>query len=162
MVTVTSWTAIPEIPNVTQSATTAIQLAQLTDGTVRYVDSNASGGAISGFVPSDAYATVDAAINASLAGDTIIVLEGHVETLADATSLVIDVAGLKIIGLGRGSRRPTFTMSAAGSNIPISAADGEFTNFLFKVGAGPVDVTKGITVISNTFRSSCHVTSLTS
>ena len=146
MATVTKSGAVPRIVTPTEAAVVAIQLAQLTDGVVRYVDSNASGAGAAGLTPSDALATVDLAINLSSVGDTIIVLEGHTETLADATSLVVDVVGLKIIGLGRGSRRPTFTMSATGSNIPISVAAVELTNFLFTVGAGPVDVVSAITV----------------
>ncbi|KKK91018.1 hypothetical protein LCGC14_2717170, partial [marine sediment metagenome] len=109
-----------------------------------YVDSNGALG--SGRTPASPVATVDAAINLAAAGDFVYVAEAHAETLANATSLVMDKIGIKLIGLGRGTRRPTFTMSAAGSNIPISKANCEMRNFLFKVGDGPVDVTKGITV----------------
>lgn len=91
--------------------------------------------------------TIDAAINATTAnnGDIILVTEGHSETIANATSLVPDVAGVKIFGLGRGADRPTITFSAAAATIPISAASVEFHNFLFTV-SGTTDVTAGITV----------------
>ncbi len=138
--------AIPPILDATSRAALALLNAQLSDGNVLYVDSNQSGAGLAGTTPADSVSTVDKAINLAAVGDTILVMEGHAETLADATSLVVDVVGIKIIGLGHGGRRPTLTMSAAGSNVPISAADVELTNFLFEVGAGPVDVTKGITV----------------
>ena len=95
--------------------------------------------------PDNPASTIDAAINAAAAGDVIVVAEGHVETIADSTSLVPDVAGISIIGMGRGARRPTITLSATGSNIPISAANVRMENFLFTT-TGVVDVTAGITV----------------
>src|SRR5680860_1259199 len=48
------------------------------------------------------FATIDKAINSCVAsrGDVIYVLPGHAETVADATTLVPDVAGVAIVGLG--------------------------------------------------------------
>lgn len=109
-----------------------------------YVDSNASGGA-TGSSWTDAYLTVQAAIDAAAAGDRIHVNEGHAETLADATTLTPNVAGIEIIGYGRGARRPTFTFTAAGSNIPVSAAGVRISNLLC-VPSGTVDVTSAVTV----------------
>lgn len=65
-------------------------------------------------------------------GDIIMVMPGYAETLADATSLLMDVAGIAIIGLGIGSLRPTLTFSATGSNIPITAENMSITNILFE------------------------------
>jgi hypothetical protein len=57
---------------------------------------------------------------------------GHAETISDATSLLLDVAGISIIGLGVGSNRPTLTFStAATANIPVTAANVALQNFLF-------------------------------
>jgi hypothetical protein len=90
-------------------------------------------------------ATIDAANNTALAGDTVIVSSSHVETISNATSIVPDIAGITFIGLGRGARRPTITFDNTASNIPISGAGVTFKNFLF-VTSGTVDVTAGVTV----------------
>jgi hypothetical protein len=141
----TTWGPVPAYVSAIQAAAQAAQAVLVTHGTVRYVDSVNGNAGNSGLAPDQALVTIDAAINASSAGDTIIVLEGHVETLADATSLVPDVAGLTIIGLGRGARRPTLTLSATGSNIPISGANVLLQNFLITT-TGTINVTAAITI----------------
>jgi hypothetical protein len=66
------------------------------------------------------------------AGDIIMVKPGHAETIANATTLALDVADVAIIGLGAGSKRPTLTFStAATANIPVTAANVSIQNFLF-------------------------------
>ena len=112
-----------------------------------YVDSVSGDDTNSGKAASSAFATVDKAINTATAsnGDVIYVMPKHAETLANATSLVPDVDGLAIIGLGRGADRPTLTLSATGSNIPISGASVVFRNFLI-LTTGTIDVTAAITV----------------
>ncbi len=84
------------------------------DGTVRY------------------FATVNAAIAACTAGagDIVYVLPGHTETVT-ATSIAHSVAGVKIIGLGFGDARPTFTFGAAAATITVSAANGTWENCRF-------------------------------
>jgi hypothetical protein len=108
-----------------------------------FVDSNGNAG--SGRSANAPVATIDEAINLASAYDTIFVLPGHAETLADATSLVPDVANVSIIGLGRGAARPTLTLSATGSNIPISAAGVSIENILITT-TGTINVTAAITV----------------
>lgn len=71
-------------------------------------------------------------------GDIIIVKAGYTQTIADATTLLFNVAGVAIIGLGSGSSRPTLTFSAAASNIPITAANCSLQNFLFKANHADV------------------------
>lgn len=81
--------------------------------------------------PATAMPTLVAATAKASAGDKIVVLEGHTETIAAATVLTA-VAGLKIIGLGRGSRRPTFTFSTANTaTYSVAVDDVSFTNCLF-------------------------------
>lgn len=80
------------------------------------------------------FSTIDYAVGRCSAnsGDIIIVKPGHAETIEDATSLLLDVAGISIIGLGVGSNRPTLTFStAATANIPVTAANVALQNFLF-------------------------------
>ncbi len=80
------------------------------------------------------FATIDYAIGRCTAnhGDVIFVKPGHAETIANATTLLMDVAGVAIIGLGSGSARPTLTFSAANTaNIPVTAANMSIQNILF-------------------------------
>src|SRR3990167_7356471 len=60
------------------------------------------------------YVTIDSAINACLAsrGDTIFVAENHAETLTTAGAIALDVAGVKLIGLGVGNNRPRITFGS--------------------------------------------------
>lgn len=64
-------------------------------------------------------------------GDIIFVGAGHAETIADATTLSFNKAGVAIIGLGAGASRPTFTFTAAAANIPLTAANMSIQNLLF-------------------------------
>jgi len=65
-------------------------------------------------------------------GDVIFVKPGHAETISTAANLVLDVAGVAIVGLGAGSARPTLTFSTnATANIPVTAANVSIQNFLF-------------------------------
>lgn len=65
-------------------------------------------------------------------GDTVFAMPGHAETIANATTLTCTVADISYIGLGTGSRRPTLTFTTATTaNIPVSAANNTFENFLF-------------------------------
>lgn len=79
----------------------------------------------SGLTPEQPLSTVNKAISLCTAsrGDKIIILPGHAETIADATTLVLDKAGLTIIGTGEGALKPLFSFSATSSNIPLSAAN---------------------------------------
>jgi len=80
------------------------------------------------------FSTIDAAVSAgsASAGDVILVAPGHTETISDATSLLLDVAGVTIIGLGHGSLRPTITLdTATTATVPVSAADVTIKNVIF-------------------------------
>lgn len=80
------------------------------------------------------YTTVKLALAQCVAsrGDVIFVLPGHTESITGATDLAISIAGVSIIGLGRGSLRPTFTYTTgATANIPVSAANVAIRNCIF-------------------------------
>lgn len=112
-------------------------------GKVFYVDSNGGGSATSGGTsPETAFTTLDAAINACTAnkGDTIFVMPGHAETIAAADGFDADVAGIRIIGLGQGDSRPTFTFSATGSTAAVGAAGVLIENLRFVAGVSAVVV----------------------
>ena len=78
------------------------------------------------------YTTIDAAINASTAneGDVVLVTAGHTETLATASAITADVAGVTIIGLGEGADVPTLTFSATDSTVVVSGASVVIKNIM--------------------------------
>jgi hypothetical protein len=81
------------------------------------------------------FATIAAALSACTAGrgDIIFVKPGHAESINDATTLALNVAGVAIVGLGSGANRPTLTFgTTTAANIPVTAADMSIQNFLFK------------------------------
>lgn len=97
-------------------------------GQVFFVCSAATGAADSagrGQTPDQPLATLDYAIGLCTAskGDLILVLPGHAETLSAAAGVALDVAGVRVIGLGTGRNRPAFTFSAVASSFDISAAN---------------------------------------
>ena len=111
-------------------------------GNIWWVDSNGAQTGDGKF--NRPFATIDTAINHAAADDIILVKSGHAETITTAAQLVPDVAGVSIIGLGYGTRRPTLTFGAAAANIPVSAANVSFQNILFK--ANFADVVSFITI----------------
>lgn len=94
----------------------------------------------------DPFSTVDYAIDQCTAsrGDIVMVKPGHAETFAAADGFSLDVIGVAVVGLGAGTLKPTFTLSAATSDVNISAANCSLVNVRF---AGSVtDVVRAIQV----------------
>lgn len=104
----------------------------LTTGSYFFVNSVVGSDNNPGTQPTRPLATVQKAINLCTAGkhDHVIVMPGHVETVT-ATSIAHNKADVKIIGLGIGSLRPTFTFNAAASTITVTAARGRWENCWF-------------------------------
>lgn len=77
------------------------------------------------------FSTIDYAIGRCKAdrGDIIMVMPGHAETVT-STSIAMDVAGVVIVGLGTGTKRPTLTFSTAAATITVSAANCAVQNIL--------------------------------
>ncbi len=98
-------------------------------GNVFYVGSAVSGATDSGaggLTPERPYATIDFAIGncTSNNGDVIFVMPSHAETLTAAGQCVFDVAGVKVIGWGVGTTRPTITFgTATTADVDIDAAN---------------------------------------
>ncbi len=114
-----------------------------TTGTYWWVDSSTGSNTTKdGRDPDNAFATVDAAINACTAskGDTIIVMPGHAETASAADAFDADVAGIRIIGLGWGGLRPTFSFSATAGKCSVGAANVQIYNLRFVAGISAVVV----------------------
>lgn len=100
-------------------------------GDIWYVGSAVSGatdGAGYGRSPYAPFATLAYALTLVTAsqGDVIYILPGHAET---TTAIAASVAGIKIVGLGFGRNRPTFTATTAASSlIDVTAANIEIEN----------------------------------
>lgn len=82
------------------------------------------------------FATLDYAVSRCRAnkGDIIFIKPGHAETISTATALALDVAGVAVVGLGQGSNRPTFNLTATDATITISANNCTFWNCLVTGG----------------------------
>lgn len=106
------------------------------------------------------FSTIDAAINncTANAGDVILVAPGHAETLSDATSLNADIAGVRIIGLGFGTDRPTITFdTATTATIPVSAANISFENFIFTANFADIVAPFTLTTAKNFKLKNCAI-----
>lgn len=79
------------------------------------------------------FSTIDNSFSFAKSGDIVYVRPGHTLSIANATTLVPDVAGVQVIGLGTGENRPTITFATStAANIPITAANIRFSNLIFK------------------------------
>ncbi len=130
---------VPVLPKANSDART---------GNVIWVDSGAGSDSNDDASFDKPLATLDHAIGHCTAnnGDTIYIKEGHAETYSAKASLVCDVAGVTIIGLGVGDDRPTFTLgTAVAVDIDITAASVEMYNLHFKTAldnlTAPIHVT---------------------
>ncbi len=85
------------------------------------------------------YVTIDAAISACTAnrGDIVLVAPNHTENVTNG-SIACDIAGVRIIGLGTGSLKPTLTWTATDSKINVTAANVSWENFRWTAGIGDV------------------------
>ena len=110
-----------------------LNLIESTTGSIFYVDSDSGTAANTGESSTEALITIDGAMNKCTAskGDIIYVMPGHAETISAAGGLTCDVAGVTIIGLGRGTDRPQVTFSATDSTVVVSAANVVIRNIHF-------------------------------
>lgn len=95
-----------------------------------FVDSATGASGNDGLTPDSPVATVAQALLLCTAsrGDRIVLFPGHTETLG-ASGLAVNVAGVEVIGLGRGSMRPAFTLSTTDAKIAVSVANVRLANF---------------------------------
>jgi len=120
-------------------------------GNIFFVDSghtSAEDGAGFGQSPDSPCATLDYAVGLCTAsnGDVIYVMPGHAEAIAADSDVDIDVAGITVIGLGKGAARPTFTFATAiTADFKLAAASTYVENILFLSG---IDATTGIVEVS--------------
>lgn len=109
----------------------------ITSGDVYFVHNGIGSNGNSGEDTNHARAALDSIItNKATANkyDHIFCMPGHAENIATTTTVDIDKAGLSIIGLGRGTNRPTFTHTATGAYMDAAAANLTLRNLYFKGG----------------------------
>lgn len=107
------------------------------------------------------FATIDAAVGActASAGDVIFVLPGHTETITAAGTLALDVAGITVIGLGRGSLRPVLNYTtAAAASVTVGAADITVENLRFTAGFADITVAVDVGAATDFTMKNCEWT----
>lgn len=74
--------------------------------------------------PDAPFATLSYAFSSDVlaAGDVVYLLPGHNEGLGDA-QIALDIAGVSIVGLGRGSLTPRFDFDHANASIDVAASN---------------------------------------
>lgn len=83
------------------------------------------------------YTTLSAALANCTAdrGDTIYLCEGYTETIVAAAGSGVTVAGVRVIGLGDGTNRPTFTFTTSvAASFDVTAARVIVSNCIFTNG----------------------------
>lgn len=105
------------------------------------------------------FTTIDAAIGACTAdrGDVIYVMPGHAETISAAAGIDLDVNGVSIIGLGRGTAKPTITIgTAATADFEIAADDVTIKGLKFVANFADVQTLVEITAGENIRIEDCE------
>ena len=138
-------------------------------GNIFYVDSGetVNGADAVGFGrdPDSPFLTLDYAIAFCTAnnGDVIYCMPGHAENLAADSDVDVDIAGIKIIGLGWGGSRPTFTCTVAAGDFKLTGAGCHWIENLLFVNAvdnstGLLEVSAGnCTIVNCEFRDTAAV-----
>lgn len=120
-----------------------------TPGNVFFVDSGhaaAANDAGGGRSPDQPLATLDYAVGLCEAGkgDTIVLMPGHSESkTASGDIATLDIAGIRVIGLGQGAIMPTFVLGHASATLSVTAANILIRGI--KVIADVADVAVGLT-----------------
>ena len=115
-----------------------------------FVDSAAAGAAndsASGTSPDKPFATLAYAFSSDSveSGSVVYVMPNHVENLAAAGAITMDIAGVRVVGLGQGATRPTANFTTTDATLLITAASVRVENIL-TVANTAVDVVAGIVV----------------
>lgn len=130
-------------------------------GSIFWVGSGVTGASDSdgyGRNPGAPFATIDYAVGkcTANAGDVILVLPGHAETVSAAGGLDLDIAGITIIGLGNGTLRPTITLDTADTaDVDIDAANITIENVIFSANFADIAACIDVNADDFTLRK-CH------
>lgn len=107
------------------------------------------------------FSTIDYAVGRCLAnrGDVILVMPGHSENVTAAAGMVFDVAGVAVVGLGAGSKRPKINFTTATTaDIDITAANVSFFNIEFVANFADVAAAIDVSGVAGLTFDSCHFT----
>ena len=145
-------------------------VSDLLSGTVFFAHSGTGSSDNNGRDPDRPMATIDQAINKTratsstyAAEDYVIALPGHTETISAASGFDLDVAGVTVLGLGRGSLRPTLTYSVATSTGAVGANGTALVNLLHVASIDSlavmidIDATTGFLLEANEFRDDTSI-----
>lgn len=128
----------------------ALHIAESPMGHDYYVMTAAELTYLKGDLRSRAFTSVNAALNATTSGrfDRVFVCEGYTESITGANQWSNLKSGTRIIGLGRGSQRPQFLWTTAGSTLTLNVADVSIENCILGLEptTGTVTVAAPITV----------------
>jgi hypothetical protein len=119
-----------------------VPLAMTHPGQTFWVDSNAGRTGRGTFQAPDT--TIDVAIGRCVAdrGDIVMAKPGHTEDVDATTDMVFDVAGMALVGMGRGSNQAVVNATDDTGYINVTAADVMITGMYFV--SGYADVAIGI------------------
>lgn len=97
---------------------------------VAYVHSSGTQNGTPASINARVYTTLNAALAVcrSGKGDIVMVLPGHAENVSSADQMSNLVSGTRIIGMGTGSLRPTFTWTTATATFLLDVADVQLIN----------------------------------
>lgn len=84
------------------------------------------------------YTTIQAAVNAASAnrGDVVVVLPGYDQSITGADSW--NIAGVTILGIGRGTMRPTIRYTGASGEVGLGANNVRVSNLRFLAAADSI------------------------
>lgn len=105
------------------------------------------------------FPSIDAAVGVGRAnlGDEILISSGYTEAISNATSLALDVAGLKLRGLGSGAARPTITLdTATTATVPVSAANVVIENVIMTANFADIVSFFTLTTANNFSLEGCY------
>jgi len=89
--------------------------------------------------------------------DIIYLMPGHAETVSAAGDMVLDIAGVSIIGIGHGTLRPTITLDTIiSADIDIDAARITIENVIFNAAFADIDILFDVNADDFTLRN-CRI-----
>ena len=100
------------------------------------------------------FATLDYAVGRCTDnnGDVIVLSPGHINATMDAVDEIdVDVAGVRIIGLGEGNDRATFTYTGTAGEFVIGAANVTVENLRFVAGVSNVTMAISVEALGDNF-----------
>lgn len=132
-------------------------------GTVLFVDTVNGVDAGPGNSPNFPFQTLTYALTQASGYTTIFIEQGSTVTISSATSLLLNVANVSIVGMGTGNQRPVFNFTTANTAaIPVSAANVSVSNIrhtanFLSIARAYTVTAAGFTLNGNLFQDSSGV-----